>query len=150
MNQNILRSISALFLDWTLATSAILFTIIVILPFTTGLLNSAPSSLGWAELIVFLSHVIIGLSSYFILSLLNKVNNRKIIFAIVAIYFVILDIDIFIYKKTWLIVAILIVRLIQFFLLSVLLKMDFTKFKLIAGILIIMILILWYFTVKEF
>jgi len=90
-----------------------------------------------------------GLSCYFILLLFNKANNDKIILGIASIYFVIIDIDIFTYKKAGLIIGILIIRVIQLCLLLLLSKMNFNMFKVIVGIFLMIILMLWYFVVKE-
>lgn len=128
----------------------IVLPIIIILPKTKVLLNSSPSSIGWAELVIFFSHVIMGLSCYFIFSLLNRFYNIKIILALSLVYLVFIDLDIFMYKKNWLIIGVLIIRIMQLSILLLLFRVNPPKNGMAIGIVILFILVGWFFTYKLF
>jgi hypothetical protein len=80
MNQKTnLKTGSIYLIETVLCVLGLVFPIIIILPKTAVLLNSSPSSIGFAVAGVFFSHVIMGLSCYYILLLLNRFCNIKII-----------------------------------------------------------------------
>lgn len=128
----------------------IVLPIIIILPKTKVLLNSSPSSIGWAELVIFFSHVIMGLSCYFIFLLLNRFYNIKIILILSLIYLVFIDLDIFMYKKNWLIIGVLIARIIQLSILLLLFRANTIKNGRVIGIVILLILVGWFYIYKLF
>lgn len=149
MYQNLKSKIfTVYFVKSILVILGIAFPILMILPKSRILLESSPSSIGWAELIVFFSHLIIGLSCYFIFLLFNQFNKVKIILSISSAYLFILDFDIFMYKRNWLIVAIIIVQALQLYIMSLLFKANLIKVK--GAICIIIVLIGWFFVIREF
>lgn len=138
------------FLENIIFFLGIVLPFFLILPKTEILLNSSASSIGIAELLVFFSHTVIGLSCYFIFLLLIRFKNLKIILSLSLVYFIIIDINVFLYKKSWLIISLLIVRFIQLYLLSLLYNSNLSKNRLLMEIVIILILIGWFFVIKEF
>lgn len=147
---NKFKGISGVFLENVIIFIGIIFPVVLILPKTEILLNSSPSSIGFAELVVFFSHIIIGLSCYFIFLLFIRLKSLKIILSFSLLYLIIVDINIFLYQKSWLIISLLIVRFIQLYLLSLLYNSNFRKSRFLIDIVIILILAGWFFVIKEF
>jgi hypothetical protein len=77
----------------------ILFPFVMFLPKDRLLLNSSLSSIGFAEIIVFINHLIIGSSIYFIFLLLNRFKSVKITLSLSLVYLFFIDFDILMYKK---------------------------------------------------
>ena len=151
MNQKVnLKATSIYLFKNLLCVLGIVFPIIIILPKTGVLLDSSPSSIGFAMLIVFVSHVIMGLSCYYILLLLNRFCNIKIILTLSLVYLVFIDLDIFMFTENWLIGGILLTRIIQLYILSLLLKVNLSKYGIAIGIVILLILVGWFFIYKIF
>lgn len=151
MDQKINSKTTSIYLfENLLFVLGIVLPIIIILPKTKVLLNSSPSSIGWAELVIFFSHVIMGLSCYFIFLLLNRFYNIKIILILSLIYLVFIDLDIFMYKKNWLIIGVLITRIIQLSILLLLFRANTIKNGRVIGIVILLILVGWFYIYKLF
>lgn len=136
-----------------LLIAVILFVLVFTLyiPVTNALLNSSPSAIGWAEVIVIFSHSVLGLSCYIFFYLLKDVFKINLVLIIVAICLSCIDYPVYNYNKFNVTLILILVRIVELCLVYSYFKKNAVRDRegVLISLLLLIGLIAFYFVEQK-
>lgn len=122
------------------------------LPITNQLLSSSPSVLGWAEIIVFITHTLLGFFCFVSYFILEKIFKITVVLMIGIIYLLSLDFIIYSYGKVWMLFGLIVLKIVELYFIHKLYKKNYlgNRSKKTVSLIIAFLTFLLYFVLIKF